>query len=645
MLRPTLKKRVTLLALVGTLLGSVALPAGGADNQVTVTGGGWGHGIGMSQWGAKVLADQGNSYQQILAHFYAGATLGTVGSGGLVGHAEPLRIGVGQSMTRFDFSAVGGPIQPSSVGWPAQPGQGWSLRMIQPGTCQFFFGEGPQGNPFSPCNGTITWGPQPDVRVSIPTLNRTYARGSIVFVQVPNNPNAFHLLVEVPLEQYLYGLAEVPPSWPTQTLKAQAVAGRTYALYRAWVFRDLAGNAARMNACACHLFASTLDQAYNGWANESAGPSWVQAVNETAGQALTHTHSGGRAIEAYYFSSSGGNTENNEDQWGGSPYPYLRSKNDPGATSWSAAIPQSSFASMLGFNAIVSAVITERYVSGSPKQIVVQGSAGGSPLTKTYTGSQFRIALGLRSHNVSNITGIVPFIPGADRTMLHDASTGLWRFYDSAGTLGQFYFGNPGDFGFMGDWNCDGVDTPGLYRQSDGYVYLRNSNTQGIADISFFFGNPGDMPMAGDFDGDGCDTVSIYRPSEGQFYIINQLGSGDRGLGRAEYSYYFGNPGDAPFMGDWNGDGIDTPGLRRNSNGFVYLRHTNSQGIGEVEYFYGDAGDIVFTGDWDHDGDDTLGLYRPSNGTVYLRDTNTTGIANVAYQMGGSVHRPVAGAH
>jgi len=49
-----------------------------------------------------------------------------------------------------------------------------------------------------------------------------------------------------------------------------------------------------------------------------------------------------------------------------------------------------------------------------------------------------------------------------------------------------------------------------MYRESDGYVYLRNSNTQGIADIRSFFGNPGDIPIVGDFDADGCDT-SIYR--------------------------------------------------------------------------------------------------------------------------------------
>jgi SpoIID/LytB domain protein len=646
MLRPTFKKRSILVALTGVMLVSSVLPAYGADNQVTVTGGGWGHGIGMSQYGAKAHAEGGNTAHEILQYFYTGASVGTVGQGGLVGHASPLRIGVGQSMTRFDFSAVGGPVNLPG-GLVAQPGQGWSLRVVGPGQCQYFFGEGAQAPPSS-CTGAITWTNQPTAKVAVSTLGRTYARGKLVVVPVPNNPGAFHLVVEIDLEQYLYGLAEMPSSWHIEALKAQAIAGRTYALYRAWVFRDLAGNAARMNSCGCHLFASTQDQKYIGWAKEAEGGGtygarWRDAVNATKNQALVHPHSGGRALEAYYFSSSGGNTENNEDQWGGSPYPYLRSKGDPGATSWTAAIPQSSFASMLGFSAIVSAVVTERYTSGSPKRIVVQGSAAGAPLTKTYTGSQFKAALGLRSHYVKDITGIVPFIAGADRTMLHEAGTGKWRFHNSAGTLGEFYFGNPGDFGFMGDWDCDGVDTPGLYRQSDGYVYLRNSNTQGVADVAFFFGNPGDMPMPGDFDDNGCDTVSIYRPAEGKFYIINALGSGDAGLGAADFSYYFGNPGDAPFMGDWDGDGIDTPGLRRNSNGFVYLRDTNTEGFADQEYFYGDPGDMVFTGDWDNDGNDTLGLYRPSNGTVYLRNTNDTGIAHFAYQMGTSAHRPVAG--
>ncbi len=122
-------------------------------------------------------------------------------------------------------------------------------------------------------------------------------------------------------------------------------------------------------------------------------------------------------------------------------------------------------------------------------------------------------------------------VPVVDTTGVVDTTQGIWYLRDVAGSTTSFYYGNPADSPFMGDWDCDGIDTPGLYRQSDGYVYLRNSNTQGIADVSFYFGNPGDVPIAGDFDGDGCDPVSLYRPSQGLVYVINRLGSRDAGLG------------------------------------------------------------------------------------------------------------------
>ena len=83
--------------------------------------------------------------------------------------------------------------------------------------------------------------------------------------------------------------------------------------------------------------------------------------------------------------------------------------------------------------------------------------------------------------------------------------------------VGRFYYGNPGDEPLMGDWNCNGEQTPGMYRRSTGLVYLRDSNTQGNANSQYIFGNPSDIPIVGDFNGDGCDTVSIYRPSETKF--------------------------------------------------------------------------------------------------------------------------------
>jgi hypothetical protein len=92
---------------------------------------------------------------------------------------------------------------------------------------------------------------------------------------------------------------------------------------------------------------------------------------------------------------------------------------------------------------------------------------------------------------------VVPALGGTanDSVGVVDQTQGLWYLRDPVtGATTSFYFGNPGDFPIMGDWDCDGIDTPGLYRQSDGFVYLRNSNTVGVADVRFFFGDPGDIP-------------------------------------------------------------------------------------------------------------------------------------------------------
>jgi hypothetical protein len=242
--------------------------------------------------------------------------------------------------------------------------------------------------------------------------------------------------------------------------------------------------------------------------------------------------------------------------------------------------------------------------------------------------------------------GIAVSIIGPDPTACQGESCDTVGFQDGGGrfhvwtsaTSGRvgssFFFGNPGDVAFSGDWDCDGVETPGLYRRSDGYVYLRNSNTQGIADVSFFFGDPGDLPVAGDFDGDGCDTVSIYRPAEGRFYVINRLGSADGGLGAAEYSFVFGNPGDKPFVGDFDADGVDTVGLHRESTGLVYFRNSNTTGVADFSFIFGDPGDVLVAGDWDGDGGDTVGVYRRSTGMLHLRNSNTQGVADSSVYAG-----------
>lgn len=240
--------------------------------------------------------------------------------------------------------------------------------------------------------------------------------------------------------------------------------------------------------------------------------------------------------------------------------------------------------------------------------------------------------------------GDPPVAGAADAVGVVDTIQGIWYLRDPAsGATTSFYYGNPGDTPFMGDWDCDGVDTPGLHRRSDGYVYLRNTNSQGIADVSFFFGNPGDVPLAGDFDGDGCDTVSLFRPSEGRFYVINELGSGDAGLGAADIDFVFGNPSDVPIVGDWDGDGIDTVGMRRAADGFAYLRNEFAGGSADLSFAYGDPGDVVVSGSWDGRDGDSLGSYRPSTTTFHLRNSRSAGAADISVMYGNDDFAPITG--
>jgi hypothetical protein len=235
-----------------------------------------------------------------------------------------------------------------------------------------------------------------------------------------------------------------------------------------------------------------------------------------------------------------------------------------------------------------------------------------------------------------DVPDICPSGRSCDRIVFQDSSGRWtrWHTISAPRSTTSFFYGQPGDVAFAGDWNCDGTDTPGLYRRSNGFVYLRNSNSQGVANVSFYFGRPGDIPMAGDFDGDGCDTVSIYRPSEARFYIINRLGANGGSLGNADYAFYYGTSGDKPFAGDFNGDGVDTIGLHRESTGLVYLRNSNSTGFAHAQFVYGSPGDRLVAGDWRGTGSDTVAVYRSSNRTLYIRYSNSTGNANVQIVAG-----------
>ncbi|NND12387.1 MAG: N-acetylmuramoyl-L-alanine amidase [Acidimicrobiia bacterium] len=223
-----------------------------------------------------------------------------------------------------------------------------------------------------------------------------------------------------------------------------------------------------------------------------------------------------------------------------------------------------------------------------------------------------------------------------------DGDTSQYLLPTPEGGLASLYFGVPGDEPFLGDWDCDGIDSPGLYRVGDGFVYLRNSNTIGTADVRFYMGEQGDRPLVGDFNGDGCDTISVYRPGTGQVFIANRLGSESRGV-RADLEIFFGNPGDRPFAGDFNADGITDIGLHRDSSGLVYMRFDQTTGPAQASFFYGEADDQIFAGDWNGDGLESVGLYRSLDRSLLLSNENRLQQADVTYQFGEDDWIPVAG--
>jgi subtilisin family serine protease len=216
-------------------------------------------------------------------------------------------------------------------------------------------------------------------------------------------------------------------------------------------------------------------------------------------------------------------------------------------------------------------------------------------------------------------------------------SNARWTVRDFDETSETFIYGIPGDQRLMCDWNGDGIDTPGLYRPSSGFMYLRNSNDSGVADLEFFFGNPGDVPVCGDWDGDGDDTPGIYRPTQGKFYLRN---TNDTGF--ADIEFHFGLTGDVPFAGDWNGDGIDTVGLYRPWNSLVLITNENTTKVADSQVFYGITGDRFFVGDWDGDGVDSFGIFRPSDRTFYLSN-DLGGVADEVVPFGVNQSRPIAG--
>ncbi|MGE5460613.1 MAG: SpoIID/LytB domain-containing protein [Solirubrobacterales bacterium] len=380
------------------------LPAPGAiaaPDDFTFYGSGFGHGLGMSQWGAYGLAQEGWSDTRILTHFYSKTRIRQAAN-----VPKTLRIGLTQARSKVRLEAEAGPVdlrfggrRPGDTIATIPRGETWVLR-IASGRYKIIDANGRAvGDPVGgSANDLYAIFESNDARLHVPEALHTYAHGFVEFNLYDCNPAcSMRLVLVVDPERYLYGLGEVPSSWPKGALRAQAIAARSYALRKAAAGQHRA-------ICNCALYASSYDQVYAGWDKESGldGDRWVAAVDDTAGQVVEYQ---GDVIQAFYMSSSGGYTEDNENVWGGTPIEYLRGVCDPGdytsanpSATWQVTLSASDVTQQLslGIGTVTGFTNVARGISGRIVQATVQGENG----TASVSGATLRSALGLRDDRV-----------------------------------------------------------------------------------------------------------------------------------------------------------------------------------------------------------------------------------------------------
>lgn len=184
-------------------------------------------------------------------------------------------------------------------------------------------------------------------------------------------------------------------------------------------------------------------------------------------------------------------------------------------------------------------------------------------------------------------------------------------------------------------------DTVGVWRPTSRTFFLRTALSSGPANVTFTFGLNGDIPIVGDWDGDGVDSGGVFRPSQGRFYLTNLNGPG----APVAYNFAFGLNGDIPVVGDWDNDGRDSVGVWRPGAARFYLRNGLTSGAITYNMPIGANGDLPMIGDWDGDGDDSPGLWRPATQTFSLTNAlcNCTPTVNFSFVYGQSGDVPLAG--
>ncbi|HZT16239.1 MAG TPA: SpoIID/LytB domain-containing protein [Gaiellaceae bacterium] len=415
--------RLAALALLlgGGLAGGLALPSRAGPGQTTtaptspatttlaargvlaLTGHGWGHGIGMSQWGAYGYAQHGWTYDRILAHYYPGTTLGAAPTRTirvLVAAARRVTLGAGAAWRVRDAAGTTvrlDPARPLVLG-PALRVDGKALRPP-----------------------LLFTSPQPLA------VDGAAYRGRLV---VARAGRALQVVDAVPLEAYVKGVVpeEMPSNWAPQALEAQAVATRSYAL------------ANLVRGGTFDVYGDERSQIYGGVAAET--PTASAAVDATRGRVVLYD---GKVADTMFFSTSGGRTASAAEATGRA-VPYLVSVPDPydGLSPYHDWGPVLLDLSRVAKRLKLSAPIDDLQAATGPSGRVTLATVIAGGETRTFTGTQLRTLLGLRS------TWFTP-------TLLELLPPPKPVAYGGAGSLGGFVRGAAADVSLEarpagGDW-------------------------------------------------------------------------------------------------------------------------------------------------------------------------------------------------
>jgi len=380
----------------------ISAKAAEASTFFSFTGTGYGHGVGMSQIGARAKALAGDSATSILNYYYTGTTVETatdsqilrVNIGHLLASAKVRSDSVGSSLQLYAGEPIETETSPALLTIPSKTSLNVALlngqlnlsttrgsRVTQVASGLIF---------------TLRWsgtryleGSPTILSVTTDATTNRYRHGQIQFKVVKDKilGKRLEIINSVRLQdEYLWGISEVPSSWPTAALQAQAIASRTYAIAKSLKIRS---------ACDCHLYASISDQSFVGYGKEGEpkfGQLWKDAVNSTQGQIITFQ---GRPITAYFTSSTGGATETSEHAWG-TATAYTQSvpdtasadiKLNPNFATWNRQVLQSVIAAAFQLPDVASLQVLSLNPAGTVNEIQATSLSG---MTTVLTGDTFR---------------------------------------------------------------------------------------------------------------------------------------------------------------------------------------------------------------------------------------------------------------